>query len=383
MSETTPVVTTTTSTEGTPAAPVAPTVTESAKPTTTAAWREQLNAKARGNATPSLVPEALATPPPTEQPRGPDGKFVPKPAGAEPAASAAPAIASDGGATPTAAAVEAAAERVRIALEEGHPLRERGLVELPFDVPKEHEETARWLASQPVKKREISEAHEQARTAHRQALEAQAEAAFWRENAGSILTPEFYAKYADIKQTYGEADAERYKAAIMAEAQGKLSEKRAEVTREMAARETVQTAQQFRALAYQDATARYPGWTPGEVDQALQAYGAWIHATKATAPSAQDWYRIADVLYSGSPAGQARRAEEARRIEASAASRATTEAQERERQALEQAAQGRARNPLGAVPNVQTGLAVPGAKTGPANAREFLQQTRDRARGLV
>lgn len=376
-------------TEGAAAPAPTPTVTEAA-PKTAADFLARIRDKANGGASVATSPAPAASAPTvdaTGRVHGTDGKFVPKPAGGEPAASA-PA---DGGvAPPQAAAAEAVAERVRIALDEGHPLRERGLTELPFDVPKEHEEIARYLAGQPVKKREYAQAQELARQAEAQAAEARAEAAFWRENAGSILTPEFYAKYADIKQTYGEADAELYKQAIMAQANGKLAER---VGAQRAEHHVTATANRFRSLALEDAGTRFPGWTrvnergeavpTPEMEVAFRAYGAFIAATGKEQPSAEDWYSIATPLYDRSPAGQQRRADEARRIAADAAAKATADAAEKERQALEQAAQNRQRNPFQGVPNIQTGLAVPGTNTGPRTAREFLDQTSRRARGLA
>lgn len=387
-----------------PATPAAPTVTEATAapataPTTTEGPQldartalERLRTTGRTSVAPSPAAQPVETAPAaavtdaTGRVHGPDGKFVAKPAGGEPAASGAEVT----GAPAQTTAAEAVAERVRIALDEGHPLRERGLTELPFDVPKEHEEIARWLAGQPVKKREYAQAQEVARLAEAKAAEARAEAAFWRENAGSILTPEFYAKYADIKQTYGEADAELYKQAIMAKAQDQLAER---VGAQRAEHNVTTTAQRFRSLAAQDAAQRFPGWTTvnqtGELvphpdmEVAFRAYGAFIAATGKTEPSAEDWYSIAQPIYDRSPAGQQRRADEARRIAEQAAARAQDEAKERERQALEQAAQARARNPLQGVPNIQTGLAVPGATGGARSAREFIEQTRRRASGLA
>lgn len=377
---------TTTATEGSAAPAATPTVTESTAPQTAREALARIRAGQPVATSPKLAEEVTAAL--TEQPRGPDGKFVAKPAGDEPAAPQ-----QD---TQTQTAAEAVAERVRIALEDGHPLRERGFTELPWDVPKEHEEIARWLAGQPVKKREVAEAHETARQAQALAAEREAEAAFWRENAGTIYTPEFYAKYTDIKNTYGEADAELYKQAVKAKAQEQLA---GTIGEQRARSEVTRTARDFRNAAMQDALQRFPGWVvtdqTGEplldrngdlvpapaMQEAFRSYGALISGTGAQTPNAEDWYSIAVPLYERSPYGQQRRAAEAQRIAEEASRKAQEEAKQREQQALEQAALQRQRNPLGSMPNVQTGLTVPGTTTGPRTAAEFKQQLAARARG--
>jgi hypothetical protein len=386
--------TTTTATEGAAAPAPAPTVTEA--PKTAADFLARINSNARGTVAPSpaatTTTDASVVPTPdtntvtvdaSGRAHGSDGKFVPKPqAGAEPAADAVTTTTSAGG--------EPAPEVVKLALPEGHPLRDRGITELPFAVPKEHEEILRSLVNEPVRKQQLAQAYEAARVREREAAEARAEAEFWRQNAGSVFTPEFYAKYQDIKQTYGDADAERYKRAVLAEAQGQLDQ---QVGTARVAQQIRATADAFRSAAMQDAQQRFPGWvttnergelvpTP-EMEVAFRSYGAFISGTGKTEPSAADWYTIAEPLYDRSPAGQQRRAAEAQRIATEAAARAQREAAERERQALEAAAAGRKINPLGGVPNVQTGLSVPGTSDGPKTAQEFLARTRDRARGMA
>lgn len=391
MSETTPTVAPTipaaTTTEGAVQPAATPTVTE-AQPKTAADFLARVKMRANGNASVAPSPAAepsVAAPDPavsvdaTGRVHGSDGKFVAKPAGDEPAASA-PA---PGATTETAGAEPAVPEVVKLALPEGHPLRDRGLAELPFAVPKEHEEVVRSLLNEPVRKQQVAEAFARAREAESRALQAQAEAEFWRTNSGEFLTPEFYAQFADIKQTYGEAAAETFKAGQMEAARAKLETRRAEVNREMTVQQIQHTASAFRAAAIQDAANRYPGWTQPELERAFQVYGAWLHATNKAEPSAQDWYTIADPLYAGSTAGQGRRADEARRIEAQASQRAQQEAAERERQQLDAAAANRQRNPLSSVPNVQTGLSVPGGDNRPKSAREFIERTKAAARGLA
>jgi hypothetical protein len=256
---------------------------------------------------------------------------------------------------------------VEIPLPEDHPLRARGLESLPF--PADQEEYGRSIVNQALSKKEVEGYRASAEEAQRRALTAEAETKFWRENTGNVFSPEFQAKYEDIKQTYGEEDAEDYRNAQIAKAQDKVGELRDQALAEARDARQREHGQAFSQLAIRDALhgiegqPRYPGWQiegSHGIHEALGYYGNELNAQERESgrehlPNAQRWHEIATMFYQSHPAG--RQVLEARDAELREALRKEVEgeATKREKEALEAARTNQATNPLAGVPPVETG----------------------------
>lgn len=300
--------------------------------------------------------------------------------------------ASDGEATETEAAT-ASDELVTIPLPEGHPLRDRGLTEFPVPVPKEHEDSIRGILNGAVRKAELQQAHQAYQQLNERLLETEAQLKYWRDNPGSRLTPEEQHKVNDIRETYGDEDADRYEAALREKRNSEVEELTGAELAEARQKHLVQMGQMFRQEALRDVPNKYPGWAsesialamgqgpatpePGSLADAFAQYGAYVQARtmqdQSYMPNARDWYAVADRVFASSPAGQ----------QAQRQAQAEADAKEAERKKLEAATEAARRNPLGGVTPVPSTTATPSVtRARPQNAAEAVQWARERARGV-
>lgn len=368
-----------------PQAPAAPEATPTPTPTperpaTAREARQRVIERARANVTRQTTPEVAPT---TETaPRDDKGRFSTE-------SGTAPVNSPEG--TPSVEAGQATPSGppegfVRIPVPNGHPLQARGVMHLDF--PAAQEEYGRWSVNQAVKNSEIAEARQNERQARRQIEAVRAEAEFWRSSGQEFFGEDFKQTYEDLKATYGEDYAEEFKQGRLAKAQSKLEEMRGEKMRELETQEIYQSADRFKQLATGDARQKFPHWSPQDVEKALQHYGAWVATNNVTELKASDWYNVARALYLQHPrvrqemvtVSEQRRREEHERIRREVEAEAATKEKER----LTQAAASRRANPMGRIPNVQTGVSPEGAgQERPSTAREARDAARRRARGLA
>ena len=253
---------------------------------------------------------------------------------------------------------------VKLPLPEGHPLRDRGREFLI--APEGQEAEYRSLINQPARKEHLTRAVSERDEARREVARVKAEAEFWETHGGEVFGPDFQQRYKDILETYGQEEAEAYKAGKLQEVQGRLQEAQQEADRAFNEQEAVTEAGRFRNAVLYDAlgdgqnAGKFPHWTEHEVRSAIQSFGAYINQRvqvgEVVELNAQNWYRFAAPLYAAKPEVQA---ELRARGEAESAKRIEEEAQRREKERLEAAAQTRATNPMGTMPAVQTDRAGP------------------------
>jgi hypothetical protein len=294
-----------------------------------------------------------------------------------------PAAAEVGGAKDTGA--DAVPDGfVRLAIPDGHPLRDRGETHLLF--PEAQEAYGRWAINQGVRAKEVESLRAEQSKIARERIQAQKEAEFWRENAGAFFTPEFYTQYEDIKSTYGEEAANRYKAGVRAEAEVKLQEVRQEADREVAVEQVREETQRFTNWAVEDARQNFPaffgpnGEHRPEFGRALRMYAAHIQSEGSGRLTVDGWRQAALYVYQQMP--EVRAAMEAARnrgretAQAEAQRKADEAARKREEERLAQAARAKRSNPLGHMPNVQSGQTISDGR--PQNAREMVEAIRGR-----
>lgn len=335
---------------------------------------------------------------------GPDGKFV-----SPPGEGVAPETASAEGATAEGAeGTPSVSETVRIAIPENHPLRERGLTELPFDVPKEFEAEMKATLNGAVRAKQVAEAERRARQAEERAIRLEAAQRWQAENPGKLTPeqelllsemssdprPEIRAQVEDLRQRLLDQSRGDMESAVEAEVQEQRNQKLQTV------------ALQFRTHAMTDAAARFPGWRgesahlltlqqmgqasrelpqPGSLQEALVEYGAVVQVKTQTDPSympnARDWLEVANRVYARSPQGQAEakaRADQQAQADAQAKADAEAERQRRE----EEAAAIAARNPLGSAPRRQQPNTHPSAQAGTGLPKPGQGNYRDFRKGL-
>lgn len=277
---------------------------------------------------------------------------------------------------------------VRLAVPEGHPLRARGVEALTF--PKDQEEYGRWALNQAVRAQQVEEYQTRLTQATKEKLRVEAEARFWRENAGQFFNTDFYDKYERIKAEWGEEEAERYKNGVMVQAQNKLQEVTRESEAEFESHQIREQGQAFQRWAVDDAREKFPaffgsdGQPRPELGRALQLYASQIQASGVPTLDQRAWYNAALYVYQQMP--------EVRAAMQAARERSLTEAQEKARQAAEEAAAkaeqerlaraatSRRTNPMGALAPVETQVpSVPAdGSASPRNARELMQRIRGR-----
>jgi len=203
---------------------------------------------------------------PAEQPRDEKGRFAPK----EQALEEAPAAVVEEAAPTTSEPVADAPEFVEIPLPENHPLRSRGVEHLSFQ--KDQEEYGRWAVNQATRSAELTALQRQTRELENKLAEQQAAAEFWQENSGALFGPDFQKTYEDLKQTYGDEQAEVFKRGRLAEAQEKMQVKTEERKAEVEQRYLQAEARNFANQAYQFARQRYKGWSDAQIEHTLEVY---------------------------------------------------------------------------------------------------------------
>ena len=266
--------------------------------------------------------------------------------------------ASVGEATETEQATTPVTTSVTVPVADGHPLRQRGRE--AFEVAPEDERDLRALLNSHTRRAELDQASQQLDTLNAQLLESRADADYWKTQAssGGILSTEQESAFQDIKNTYGEADAQNYRNGILANASTEgLAQAKAEARQSYVQEAAVQKAGQFAQDAINDAMKgnpntkvppQYPLWNETEVRQVLSGYGSICQARGET-PTPSGWYTYANAAYAGKPEVAARQkthAADKREQELQAAkAKATGEARQREAKSLEDAATRHATRP--------------------------------------
>lgn len=314
-----------------------------------------------------------------EQPRGEDGTFAAAPTEAATGeAPAKPPAADD-----TSPGTDVPDGYVKIPIPEGHPLRARGQEFLLY--PKEAEEYGRWSVNQAIKKAEVDAIKSQLAELRNKAAADESAARFWRENAAKYYGADFVQKYEEIKNTWGEEDAEIFRAGVETRSRAELDAVQEKSRQEAFEGEMKTKARQFEDVAVRDALmglngngARFPGWKSADVQTALRAYGSFCVATDQ-APTPNGWVQYATAMWQQHPAG---RQYVANRRKSEVETKAQTLAAQKEREMLENATKLRSEHPTAALPPSNPGLTgQPGAK--PMTNRERIEYIERRAKGLV
>jgi len=234
---------------------------------------------------------------------------------------------------------------VTVPLADDHPLRQRG--RKAFEVSKEDERDLRALLNSHTRRSELDQVRVQNEQLNTQLIESRANGDYWQEraNSGGTLTAEQLQTYTDLKNTYGEADADNYRNGIIANAEAEgLSERVEQARNEHVGTIAAEKAQNFAMDAINDALQgnpsakvppQYPGWTEGHVRQALSGYGSICQARGET-PTPAGWYRYANAVYQSTPEIQNRLSEQRNAEQARIAEEARTKAQEEARTAEEE-----------------------------------------------
>lgn len=252
------------------------------------------------------------------QPRTESGKFT-KEATAEAAEAAETVTPPEAGGpapgepTPEAAVEPPAEGMVRIELPEGHPLREQGRTY--HDVPEGEERQWREVINGATRRKEVEEAQKQLQERdrqlaelRRQALLRDAEVRFQQEKGSEFWTAEHQQKYQNILDTYGQEDADAYKAGQIRKRDDAMVQVRDQAD-EQAVQETWQReGVNFKTEAMSKIPQMFPGVTAQEVSTAIQMYAAelstvenamWQKAQQhMTQPQFARWF-LENVGYSG------------------------------------------------------------------------------------
>ena len=272
------------------------------------------------------------------------------------ASSASEAVVAE--ATETEQAITPVTTSVTVPVADGHPLRQRGRE--AFEVAPEDERDLRALLNSHTRRVELDQASQQLNEISAQLTESRADADYWRAQAssGGILSTEQESAYKDILNTYGEADANNYRAGILATVGTEgLEQAKAEARQVHVQGVAAEAAGHFAQDAINDAMKgnpntkvppQYPLWSEHEVRQTLSGYGSICQARGET-PTPSGWYTYANAAYASKPevaANQQTRAAEAREQELMAAkAKVTKEARQREAKSLEDAATRHATRP--------------------------------------
>ena len=202
---------------------------------------------------------------------------------------------------------------VRIELPEGHPLREQGRTY--HDVPAAEERSWREVINGATRRKEVEDAQKQLQERdrqiaemRRQALLRDAEARFQQEKGSEFWTADHQQKYQDILDTYGQEDADAYKAGQIRKRDEAMVAVREEAD-EQAVQETwTREGRNFKAQAMGKIPQMFPGVTAQEVDTAVKMYAAELSAVESamwqkaqhhmTKPQFARWF-LENVGYSG------------------------------------------------------------------------------------
>jgi hypothetical protein len=261
-------------------------------------------------------------------------------------------------ATETEQATTPVVTSVTVPVADGHPLRQRGRA--AFQVAPEDERDLRALLNSHTRRVELDQASQQLNDVSAQLNESRADAEFWRAQAssGGVLSTEQQSAYKDILNTYGEADANNYRAGILATVgTEELEQAKAEARQVHVQGVAAEAAGRFAQDAINDAMVgnpdtqvppQYPFWNEHEVRQTLSGYGSICQA-RGEAPTPSGWYKYANAAYASKPevqAGQKAKAAEVMQQELAAAkAKANKEARQRETESLEDAATRHATRP--------------------------------------
>jgi hypothetical protein len=266
----------------------------------------------------------------TEQPRGPDGKFVAQESAAEEpvaeseeevpvaaeetevatqpkeADSAAPEEVAESGADETATPQEP--QLVSIPLDPSHPLYAQGITELK-NVPAHLERAMRTMANASVRKQEVEQARAAQQAAETELAMAQARMELLQsgEAQAQDTSPEMQKLLADIEQAYPE-QIDTVKSAFEALQQQAVQGKEAEI---MANVQREQVGRQFMHEVSDRSTKHYPIWAQaGELPERLRVsvaqYGDYVDARNANLsytgqpeqmPNADEFFTWLDTNY--------------------------------------------------------------------------------------
>lgn len=363
---------------------------------------EPAPAEATVPAEPASVPEPAASPELEAAPPQPiadetgrlhdplTGQYVEKPQEpAEPEATIEPSDGQEAAEGGEAAVEEPAAPPVRdgfvrLDLPDKHPLRDRGTAYL--DVPLEREQEFRHLVNTPIRRAEVERAEAEAKRARDLYERARSENAQLRarleivESGGdSLADPQVRRLYEDIKETYGEEQAELFKAGLDAKRNEQVRAREQEL---LSATQWEGIAQKFMQDVGAGIRTRYPIWEQsGELTQTvvvrqpdgktvrgvepspkvtavLERFAARVDAGTAE-PTAEEFFRMLDIEYVLDPRVKAQVAayneQKLKREREQAAKDALAKAKAEEEARLKDAATRRVANPHRGLATVQTG----------------------------
>lgn len=313
------------------------------------------------------------------------GKFLPE-KGEEPKA------ADEAETTDAEAGTEPPDGHVRIALPEGHPLRDRGREFV--DAPKADEDYHRWAINNAVRRAEVEQYQSRLAQMEEQLVRLQATQGATAEWQNTPEYREAFAQYQEIAAVDQKA-AERFWKGVQGELQEVAEKKFGEAQTQRTQQQNVQRAQQFQAEAAQV----IQGYMPPEVlqipaigqayQQALYEYANEVEFRELRGEKVEyDPYAVArrfNVIAEQIPQvsqwikGQREQqtAAEREKIAAEVKAKAEAEAKERERKQLEAATAKRRTNPHGALAmNMGTGRDALPSTDAPRNAKELRQSLR-------
>ncbi|WP_425153964.1 hypothetical protein [Candidatus Palauibacter sp.] len=261
---------------------------------------------------------------------------------------------------------------VRIALPEGHPLRDQGHSYL--DVPEADEAVYRSQLNNPVRANELERLKTQWRNDRAELARLRAELDAMRdpEIQKLQLTPELEVVLNDLEQQYGPEQAKLFRDGIEAQRQRALGQKAESAMAEERGR--MQAHQLLSEIRVQ-AARRYPVWAgdgalfypDGRVGPALadaiQMFGRMVDSGAAQ-PTAEEFFLLADREYIRDPRArqqvsdwQQKQHEE--RITSLVEERVNTELEKLKTESASARARHGTKNPMGGWPNVATGTRTP------------------------
>ena len=375
-----------------------PVVTEAVEaPKDAASARRSIHDRASGRVTPQSRTPAAEVNNAVERPRDEQGRFAAvneTPASEPSVAATAP--------TPETATTEAAppSDANRIQIPDGHPLRDRGRQYLDELTPEE----SRSLFNNPVKQRDVEQSRREAQELRMENARLKAEAAARKEIATQAFSsPEVVARYAEIREAWGEVEAQRYLRGVEAEYEATITARSAEASAEVEGAFAQEAAlsdgyafiDSVTGLVASRVEAAMPGFTRAPAfaelfNEALVDYSAKLQVRRDLAerrgenPAAikaneAEFLKTFSSLYAQHPdvlaffRGRQQEDDEKRINEAAA---------RREREALDAARNNRNTNALGRLPSGSAPATLP-VTTGPRNAQEARQQVRQRLRGAA
>lgn len=295
-----------------------------------------------------------------EQPRGPDGRFLPKDGETPPADAAGVA---DQQTDPAAAKPDALPDGFkRFELPEGHPLRARGRThfEARADTP-EAEAEIRSILAAPVRAQEVEQARGLARQHEQRAVQLEASLRAANEfNARLFAEPAILSTYSQIGEEHGEDAARQWLDGLLAREGQNAQQYLQEAQQQAAARQHQEAAQGAVSAVMAARESRYPDWGEADLRDALAAYGSYLEVKGIETFDQSDFHAFADARYIQHPAVQKRVREWEEQQRAAETKRIADENAARERERYAAAERLRAENPMGSVPaSLGAGRQVP------------------------